>query len=89
MSPELVKALEMQDDINHPSHYNAGDPLETINILEKWLSDHPTYTPFQGYLAGNIIKYLSRAGRKTGDASRDLEKARWYTNKLLESLKGE
>ena len=47
---------------------------------------------FKGFCKGNAIKYLSRAGKK-GDELEDLQKARWYCDKLIElhkfrSLKG-
>lgn len=85
----LTSGLLMTDDINSPEHYNAGSPLETINILKHWLNEHPFYTPFQGYVLGNVIKYISRAGKKTTDPTRDLKKARWYLSRLIEEIEKE
>ena len=42
---------------------------------------------FEFYLQGNIMKYLCRYPYKNG--VEDLEKARWYLNKLIEIKKGE
>lgn len=41
---------------------------------------------FVGYLRGNVIKYISRAGAKgdADDALNDLKKAMHYLEKLLE-----
>jgi len=42
------------DRVNHPAHYNQGK-FETIEIIEDITGDG-----FEGYLLGNIIKYLAR-----------------------------
>lgn len=68
------------DNINHPKHYNTGK-IETYDYIED-----------QGlnYAMGNVIKYVSRAGKKKAsgkslDASalEDLKKARWYLDKEI------
>lgn len=57
----------MTDNINNPAHYKDGG-IETIDFIEaKQL----------GYSLGNVIKYISRAGKK-GDRLEDLKKAQWY-----------
>lgn len=63
------------DPIN-PSHYKQGK-YETIEIIES-----VTGEAFKGYLVGNIIKYVSRYEHKNG--VEDLQKAKWYMNKLIE-----
>jgi len=65
------------DPVNSPSHYRAGDVYETIRVIEAW---HLNYN------LGNCVKYISRAGAK-GDHIEDLEKARWYLTREIESLK--
>lgn len=59
------------------SHYRALDP-QPWDVIVAW---------DLGFLAGNVIKYVARAGRK-GDNERDLvedlRKARHYLDKLLE-----
>ena len=72
-----------KDDVNHPEHYTVGG-IETIDILKAKL----TAEEFKGFLKGNVIKYLCRANHK-GKATQDIEKAQWYTNKLVEVDRGE
>lgn len=69
-----------EDMVNHPSHYCDGG-IETIDFIKAKL----TPQQFEGYLIGNILKYMSRAGKK-GDDVEDLKKAQWYLNKLIDTL---
>ena len=64
------------DNVNHPSHYLGN--VEVIDYIE----DKLTSEQFEGYLVGNVIKYLSRYQKKNG--LEDLQKGRWYLNKLIE-----
>lgn len=75
---------ETEDIVNHPKHYMGRKGIETINFIENSISEDE----FKGYLKGNIIKYISRSGKKTNYIE-DLEKAKWYINKLVEVLKNE
>jgi len=60
-----------KDNIN-PNHYKQGS-IEVIDfILDQKMS----------YLEGNIIKYVSRYKFKNG--IEDLNKAKWYIEKLIE-----
>lgn len=63
------------DKIN-PDHYRTGG-IETIDFIQAKL----TQEQFKGFLAGNVIKYLSRFEHKAGEE--DLQKARWYLNRML------
>lgn len=63
------------DKIN-PCHYKTGG-IETIDSIKAKLSEEQ----FKGYLAGNVIKYLSRFEHKAGEE--DLQKACWYLNRML------
>jgi len=65
----------MTDKVNHPDHYNAG-PVEVIDAIEAW-----GFGP--GFCAGNAIKYIARHEHK-GKPVEDLEKARWYLDRLIE-----
>ena len=71
----------VNDPVNHPSHYTQGD-IECIDAIKASM----TPEAFIGYLKGNCIKYLWRAGLKN-DAVEDIRKAGWYLNKLEEALK--
>jgi hypothetical protein len=73
----------MSDQINSPDHYTAGG-IETIDYLRAKL----TPDEYRGFLLGNALKYLSRAGRK-GDAATDWQKARWYVDKAIEQAREE
>jgi hypothetical protein len=67
-----------EDIVNHPPHYKSGG-IETIDYMKAKLSKEQ----FEGYLAGNVMKYISRYPHKNG--VEDLKKAQWYLNKLIES----
>ena len=68
----------MNDPVNHPAHYTMGK-IEVIDAIEDWSL---------GYHRGQVIKYVSRAGRKTGaDELLDLCKAQWYLNREIERLR--
>jgi len=64
------------DDVNHPPHYKIGG-IETIDMIKAKL----TPEEFRGYLKGNVVKYLTRAGYKD-DAGKDVDKMVWYATKL-------
>ena len=71
------------DVINHPPHYKDGG-IETIDYIEaKGLS----------YNLGNVVKYVSRAGKKNPDQLtvkdsklQDLKKALWYLSREIETV---
>ena len=66
----------MDNNINHPSHYNDGN-IEVIDYIEDKNFN---------FNLGNAIKYISRAGKK-GDKIEDLEKAKWYIQREIERCK--
>ena len=64
----------MSDSINAPKWYVDGG-IQTIDYIEaKGLSFH----------LGNVIKYVSRAGKKNVDGLEDLMKAEWYLNREID-----
>lgn len=65
-----------EKEITHPSHYTDGK-IEVIDyILDKGMD----------FCSGNVIKYISRAGKKKGcDRLTDLKKARQYIDFLIEN----
>lgn len=66
---------QVNDVVNHPSHYTDGK-FETIEAIESWRL---------GYHLGNAVKYISRAGKKSKDTElEDLRKARWYIKRYLD-----
>lgn len=66
------------DNVNHPSHYNQRD-IETIDLIQAFLDDDDD---FEGFLFGNVIKYLDRFKFKNG--AEDLKKAQWYLKKYID-----
>ena len=70
----------MNEQINHPQHYGGEDNIyEAIKVIEAWELD---------FCLGNVIKYISRAGKKGTDTTiQDLEKARWYLERKIVQLK--
>lgn len=70
----------MAEQVNHPDHYTAGG-IETVDYLRAQM----TPEELRGFLRGNALKYLSRAGLK-GDALTDYRKAQWYVNTLIAEL---
>lgn len=82
----MLKRLEEEekkkvDMVNSPAHYNEAN-IETIDIIQSVTGDG-----FETYLQGNILKYICRYKYKNG--VEDLEKARWYLNRLIETKVGE
>lgn len=68
------------ETVDHPAHYGGDTPYEVIKVLASWM----TPEEFAGFCLGNVIKYVSRAGKKTGGVDEDLRKARWYLDYYLE-----
>jgi hypothetical protein len=71
---------ENKDMVNSPPHYNQGG-VECIDAIQAALGPN-----FKYYLQGNIIKYLWRFDYK-GKPFEDVEKAKWYLNKLSDEVK--
>lgn len=67
----------MTDIVKNPSHYTAGG-IETIDYIAAKLGKDA----LAGYLVGNCIKYVSRAGLKD-DALQDYKKAQVYLGWLI------
>ncbi|EQC2099535.1 DUF3310 domain-containing protein [Listeria monocytogenes] len=71
---------ENTDNVNNPSHYTAGG-IETLDYIKAKVKDYPSY------VAGNILKYVSRYEHKNG--IEDLKKAQFYLNDLIEWMESE
>jgi hypothetical protein len=69
-----------EDVVNKPLHYNSGG-VECIEAIEASME----LEAFQGYLKGNILKYIWRMSYK-GKALEDCKKSQWYLNKLISTL---
>jgi hypothetical protein len=68
----------MSEIVNHPSHYGgASNQYEAIKVIEAWEL---------GFHLGNVVKYISRAGKKHNRVLEDLKKARWYLDRQIEQM---
>jgi hypothetical protein len=77
MKQESAKSRQVGGD-----HY-MNMAIQPWTAMRSWMGD----VAFEGFLRGNVIKYIARAGAKNGEEIQDLEKAAHYLDALLE-LKG-
>ena len=67
----------MEEKVNNPTHYHPGT-YEAIKVINAW---------GLGFSLGNVIKYISRAGRKNGSSElEDLKKAQWSLDSAIQDL---
>ena len=68
----------MAEKVNHPDHYGGeSNPYEAIKVIEAWdLNFH----------LGNVVKYISRAGKKSKNSIEDLKKAEWYLSRYVQFI---
>ena len=79
---EHINGISDDDaQVQSPPHYTVGG-YEAIDILRSKL----THQEYQGYLKGNILKYMMRANYK-GHHDQDCLKAQWYADELAKTLK--
>ena len=67
----------MQDKVNHPSYYTAGK-VECIDAIEAAVIG---LVGLEAVCTANVIKYRWRWKLKNG--AEDLQKAKWYLEKLI------
>ena len=67
------EVISPPDLVNKPPHYKTGG-VETIDFIE---------AKDLNYRLGNVIKYVSRAGKKSSDPIEDLKKAQFYLNREI------
>lgn len=68
----------MNEQIDHPKHYNAGK-IEAIDVIEDWKLN---------FSLGCVVKYICRAEYKDSTIQ-DLEKASWYLTREIKRRKKE
>lgn len=73
----IEEAVEITDNVNHPSHYETGK-FECIDVMREALGDDNVL----GFCLCNAFKYIYRCGRKNGEE--DVRKANWYLNKYID-----
>jgi|TARA_R110001583_G_scaffold140216_1_gene292405 hypothetical protein len=70
------------DVVNNPPHYNIGGDIECVDYIKQVLG----VDGFISYCQGNMIKYQHRHRYKLKPVE-DMEKAQWYLNRMLETMK--
>ena len=70
--------------VNHPDHYQLGNGMETIELIEAATAGLEGITAFD---IGNAMKYLCRFKDKNG--IQDLEKAVWYIQHQIDHMQKE
>ena len=76
----LPEDNSMSNNVDHPSHYNAGK-IEAIDFIEDQQLN---------FSRGSALKYLVRAGKKDPEKEiEDLEKAVWYIEREIERVRKE
>jgi len=65
-------------EVEQPTHYTDGREYEPVKVIMDW--ELP-------YTLGNVVKYISRYGRKD-EPLKELLKAREYLNYEIHKLEG-
>lgn len=71
----------LNENVFNPKHYTMGN-IECIDAVESAVSG---LEGIEAFCTGNAIKYLWRWKYKNG--IEDLEKAKWYIDRLIQTLK--
>lgn len=80
---ELNEKSKIKEAVKHPKHYQGIYGLEVFTVMDNFI---PKYeNSFDGYIAGNILKYVLRAPSK-GKMLEDLKKAKEHLDLLIERL---
>ena len=74
----------MKEAVNHPSHYQSKAGLEVIDVIKAFTEE---LSGEEAFCTGNAIKYMCRWKSKNG--VEDLEKAKWYIDRLINNLEKE
>jgi hypothetical protein len=74
----VIQSEDPNEKVNHPRHYNQHPSgVECIELIEHLMCNQ-----------ANAIKYVWRCGLKTTETPvRDLQSARWYTERELARCK--
>ena len=76
MQPGKIE-IQVEDSVNHPSHYETGK-YECIDVM----LETQGVDAVKDFCICNAFKYLYRHNNKNG--SEDISKAHWYLTKYLE-----
>ena len=75
---ETEQSETEHDAVQHPKHYCKGG-IECLDVIKAVLGDK-----YEGFLAGNVIKYIFRYRDKNG--VEDCKKAAFYLEKLIQEV---
>ena len=82
-SKGLTEKSKIKEAVKHPKHYQGIYGLEVFTVMDNFI---PKYeNSFDGYIAGNVLKYILRAPSK-GQMLEDLKKAKEHLDLLIERL---
>lgn len=79
ITSNVIRGLDKESDnkeLESPSYYKEGG-IQPIEYMKMKMSQEM----YEGFLLGNVIKYVSRYKGKNG--LEDLRKARWYLSQLI------
>lgn len=79
MKENAIVEEPRHDVVTNPSHYTEGRKYQPKDVIRDWGLN---------FNLGNVVKYVSRAGRKT-DTLEDLKKARQYLDFEIEAMEEE
>ena len=78
---KLEDTEKVEKVYTHRDYYAVGRKHEPIDVIQDWDLD---------FCLGNVVKYISRAGRKdNADAVEDLKKAKTYLEYEISKLTDE
>ena len=80
MNTEFPEPIVTADARQVGGHHYSGKAVQPWDAMRSWM----TPEQFEGYLRGNVIKYIARYPDKSG--IEDVKKAQHYMEKLLEVL---
>jgi len=77
--PSFLISDDERIDAVHPDHYDNGHG-DVIEHLEGLFSKDA----YEGFMVGNVIKYLERMNKKHNSPFEDIDKATYYIKRLRE-----
>lgn len=81
MKHNFYESKNNGDMVNHPDHYQSESGLEVIDVIEAFTFD---LTGVEAVDVGLILRYICRWKKK--DGLRDLKKAKWYLEHLIDHV---
>ena len=85
-APEQFELDEECEDkmVSHPPHYQSASGLEVIDAIDAFVEG---LEGKEAVYTGNVLKYVCRWKKKNG--IQDLNKAKWYLERLIKTVEKE